>query len=166
VISRKDTKAQKDRLMTEVPRDVEEIARVAVDAAYRLHRDVGPGLLEHVYEAVLAEQLRRKGYQVDRQKPIDIEVGGVRVAEAFRADLVINDKLLLELKSVERLAPVHAKQVITYLRLMNLPLGLLINFNTATFKEGVKRLINTHPLRGFASLRETNIPPSRGDGRR
>lgn len=146
--------------MTEMPRDVEELARVAVDAAYHLHRGLGPGLLESVYEAVLEEQLKRRGLKVDRQKPINIEFDGIRLIDAFRADLVVEDKLLLELKSIDRLAPVHAKQVLTYLRLMNLPLGLLINFNTGTFREGIKRLINTQPLRAFAPLRETVDPLS------
>lgn len=119
--------------------------------AFRLHRDLGPGLLETVYEQVLAAQLEQRGFTVVRQQSIDITHDGLRFEGAFRADLIVDDQLLVEIKSVESLVPVHAKQVITYLRLLHMPLGLLINFGGATFKNNVRRVANGQmPL---ASLR-------------
>lgn len=132
-------------------RNADEIARVVVDAAFHIHRDLGPGLLESAYELLLAEKLIRRGLKVDRQLPIDIEHDGIVVPGAFRIDLLVENLLVVEIKSVERPAPVHAKQVLTYIRLMNLTLGLLINFGTATFKEGVQRVANNHA--DLASLR-------------
>ncbi|MGQ0559762.1 MAG: GxxExxY protein [Sphingosinicella sp.] len=132
-------------------RDVEELARIVVDSGLQIHRGIGPGLLESVYEAILAAELAKLGYKVDRQKPIDFEYGGTIFREGFRADLLIEDRLLIELKSVERLLPVHGKQLLTYLRLSELTLGLLINFGAATFREGVKRVVNNHT--DFASSR-------------
>ena len=124
--------------------DIEELASIAVDCGFHLHKGLGPGLLESVYEAVMADQLTRKGLHVVRQAPIPIRYDGVTLAEAFRADLLIEGRLLIELKSVERLSPLHGKQVLTYLRLLDMPLGLLINFGGETFKEGVKRVVNNH----------------------
>lgn len=144
--------------MTEPAADIDALAREAVDAAYRIHRSIGPGLLESAYEAILAEHLRRRGFPVDRQVPIDINFDGVRVNDAFRADLLLENKLLIELKSVERLAPVHHKQVLTYIRLMNLPLGLLISFGAELFRDGARRIINKHALGAFAPWRETHLP--------
>lgn len=132
-------------------RNVEEISAMAVDCGYRLHVEVGPGLLESVYEAVLEKLLVDQGLRVERQKIIPVNVMGLSLNEGFRADLVVEDLLLIELKSVENLAPVHSKQVLTYLRLLNLPLGLLLNFGAATFKEGCKRIANKH--QDFASSR-------------
>lgn len=122
--------------------NVEELARLVVDCGFRLHRNLGPGLLESAYEAILADQLMRNGVWVERQKAIPIKYDGVELAEGFRADLLIEGQLLIELKSVERLSPLHSKQVLTYLRLLNLPLGILMNFGGATFKEGVRRIAN------------------------
>lgn len=132
-------------------RSIEELSAVAVDCGYHLHRQLGPGLLESVYEVVLARILEDRGFHVERQKPVPIECCGVRFDEGFRADLLIEGKFLIELKSVEKLAPVHGKQVLTYLRLLDLPLGLLINFGASTFKEGVRRIANNH--KNFASSR-------------
>ena len=132
-------------------RELDDIARAVVDAAFRLHHDLGPGLLETVYEQVLAAQLERCGFEVVRQQSIDITYAGLHFEGAFRADLIIDGRLLVENKSVEQLVPVHAKQVITYLRLLEMPLGLLVNFGGATFKGNVRRIANGQmPL---ASLR-------------
>ena len=131
--------------------EVEEIARVVVDCGYKMHTGLGPSLLESVYEVVLAKLLAERGLFVERQKPIPIIFQGLQFDEGFRADLLVDRKLLIELKSLENLAPVHGKQVLTYLRLLNLPLGLLMNFGAATFKEGVKRIVNNHS--DFASSR-------------
>lgn len=123
---------------------IEELATIAVDCGFKIHSGLGPGLLESVYEAVMAEQLLRRGLVVERQKPVAIAFDGVVLAEGFRADILVEGTLLIELKSVEQLKPVHGKQVLTYLRLMNLPLGLLMNFGAATFREGMKRIANGH----------------------
>jgi len=127
---------------TKPRRDKEELSRIVVDCAYRMHVEIGPGLLESVYEAVLEKLLLEKSLKVSRQQAIPIEVMGLTINEGFRADLIVDDLLLVELKSIEKLAPVHSKQVLTYLRLLNLPLGLLLNFGAATFKEGCKRIVN------------------------
>ena len=132
-------------------RDVEELASIVVDTALHLHRDLGPGLLETVYEAVLARLLDQKGLLVERQKPVPIHYQGVEINEGFRLDLLVDGQLIVELKSIENLHPVHPKQLLTYLRLMNLPLGLLINFGAPLLKDGLKRVVNNHT--NFASLR-------------
>ena len=125
-------------------RDVEELGRIALDCGLVLHRELGPGLLETVYELLLFELLKERGLFVERQKAVPIRFRGRTLDESFRVDLLIERTLLIELKSTERHAPVHAKQVLTYLRLMDLPLGFLMNFGAATFKEGVKRLANDY----------------------
>ena len=119
-----------------------------MDCAIRIHRELGPGLLESVYEMVLAAALERRGYNVDRQKPIDIEFDGMRFAAAFRVDLLVDDRLVVEIKSVEKLAAIHAKQTLTYLRLLKQPVGLLLNFSGETMKEGIRRLVNNHSAAG------------------
>ena len=132
-------------------RNIEEISADVVDVALKLHRELGPGLLESVYETVLGGKLGAMGYRVDRQLPIDIEFDGMRFENAFRIDLLVNGRLLLEIKSVEQLTQAHAKQLLTYLRLTKQPLGLLINFGAATLKEGLRRVVNDHT--SFASSR-------------
>jgi GxxExxY protein len=124
--------------------EIEALAKIAVDCGYRLHRDLGPGLLESVYEILLAEYLAERGLKVARQVKVPIAHKGRVLDEAFRADLLIEGKLLIELKSAERISLVHAKQVLTYLRLMQLPLGLLMNFGQGTFKDGLKRVANDY----------------------
>ncbi len=131
-ISHEDTKARRDK---------EELSRIVVDCGYRLHVEAGPGLLESVYEVVLAKMLEQQGLCVRRQVPVPIQLMGLHFDEGFRADILVEDTLLLELKSVEKLLPVHSKQVLTYLRLLNLPLGLLINFGSPTFKDGCHRIV-------------------------
>ena len=138
--------------------DVEELARVAVDCGFKMHADLGPGLLESVYEAVLAASLARSGLAVERQKIIPIEYDGLALAEGFRADLLVGGTLIIEINSVERLTPVHGKQLLTYLRLAKQPLGLLINFGAATFREGIKRVVNNHTNFASSRLRVNQIP--------
>lgn len=113
-----------------------------VDASYRLHITRGPGLLESVYEVVLARDLERRGLKVERQKPLSFEYEGMRFDDALRTDLLINDCVIVEIKSIEKILPVHPKQVLTYLRLLNLRVGLLINFGAPTMKEGLHRIVN------------------------
>jgi len=119
-----------------------EIAQVIVDAAYKVHTTLGPGLLESVYEAVLAHELEQRGLAVARQTPIPVLYEGVQLEEGFRADLVLENKVIVELKSVEEVAPVHKKQLLTYLRLADKRLGLLINFGAALIKHGITRVVN------------------------
>lgn len=115
---------------------VEELSAIAVQCGYKLHVSLGPGLLKSVYEALLARALVDLGLKVERQKPIRIKYQDIVMEEGFRVDLLVEERLLIELKSTERHMPVHAKQVLTYLRLMDLPLGLLMNFGAPTFKVG------------------------------
>jgi GxxExxY protein len=140
-----------------------EISKQVVDAAFKIHTQLGPGLLESVYEAVLAYELRKRGLRVVRQKPIPVVYEEVRLEEGFRADLVVEDKVIIELKSVEAIARVHKKQVLTYLRLANLRLGLLINFGEELIKDGISRVVErTLSLPFFAPLRLcVRLTPSR-----
>ena len=119
-----------------------EIAREIVDAALILHKRLGPGLLESVYEVVLAHELKRRGLEVQRQMVIPIEYEGIKFDEGFRADLMVAGKVIVELKSVETVLPVHKKQVLTYLRLSDKKLGLLINFGAVLIKDGISRIVN------------------------
>lgn len=118
------------------------IAKQIVDAAFRIHTTLGPGLLESVYETVLSYELTRRGLHVVRQQAIPIVYENVRMEEGFRADLIVEDKVIVEIKSVEALAPVHGKQLLTYLKLADKRLGLLINFNVALIKDGIRRVVN------------------------
>lgn len=133
--------------------DLDAISGDVVDLALRIHKELGPGLLEQVYETVLAGKLIEKGYAVRRQVPIDIEFEGSRFPAAFKLDILVENQLIVEVKSVERLAPVHAKQVLTYLRLSHQPVGLLINFGGATLKEGLRRIVNDHRPSASSRLR-------------
>ena len=119
-----------------------EIAKHILDAAFLVHTKLGPGIFESVYEVVLPHELQKQGLIVERQKPMSILDDGVRFDEAFRSDLVVNGKVIAELKSLEALSAVHAKQLLTQLRLTGLKLGLLINFGEAHPKNEIKRIIN------------------------
>ena len=123
---------------------IEQLAATAVDCGFHIHKELGPGLLESVYETVLAQALRQNGPFVQQQLPVPIIFRGMTFADAFRADLIVEQSLIIEVKSVERTAPVHAKQLLTYLRLLKQPLGLLMNFGCETFRDGVKRVANGH----------------------
>ena len=118
-----------------------EIAKIIVDAAYHLHTDLGPGLLESVYEAMLSRELALRGLKVARQQPISFEYRGQRFDEGFRVYLMIDDLVIVELKSVELLHPSHKKQLKTYLKLTGKRLGLLINFGAPLIKEGIHRVV-------------------------
>ncbi len=124
-----------------------EIARIIVDVCYQVHSQLGPGLLESVYEVVLAHELTERGLRVQRQAPVPIRWKDLEFEEGFRADLIVEDKVIVELKSLEKVAPVHGKQLLTYLRLMNKRLGLLVNFGEALIKNGIKRVVNGLPDR-------------------
>ncbi|PVX31040.1 GxxExxY protein [Sphingomonas pokkalii] len=133
--------------------DIDQISGDVIDVAIRVHRELGPGLLESVYEAILASKLARMGYVVDRQRSVDIEFEDILFESAFRIDLLVEGRLIVEIKSVERLIPVHSKQLLTYLRLMRQPVGLLLNFGGETLKEGLKRVVNDHHPSATSRLR-------------
>ena len=119
-----------------------EIATRIVDAAYKVHVKLGPGLLESVYLAVLAYELKKRGLTVDTERELPVIYEDVRIAVGFRIDMIVEEKVIVELKSVEKIAPVHQKQLLTYLRLADKRLGLLINFGEARIKNGTQRIVN------------------------
>jgi GxxExxY protein len=131
------TKPRRHKEMTE-----NEIGKVVVNCAMRLHMELGPGLLETVYEVILVHMLREAGLRVERQVPITIEYHGIRFDEGFRANIIVEDKVILELKSVEKFNNAHKKQVLTYLKLTNKKLGYLLNFGEALMKDGISRVLN------------------------
>jgi iron complex transport system substrate-binding protein len=124
--------------------DLEALASAVVDDALRIHRELGPGLLESVYEMILAGKLARRGMEVARQVPVSVDYDGLHFEAAFRIDLLVGGRLLVEIKSVERLNGAHGKQLLTYLRLTKQPLGLLINFGGETLKECLRRVVNDY----------------------
>ncbi|HEY7425102.1 MAG TPA: GxxExxY protein [Gemmataceae bacterium] len=119
-----------------------ETARIVVDAAYKIHTTIGPGLLESAYEAILAYELRKRGLHVQRQVGVPIVYEEVNLDEGFRADLIVENLVIIELKAIEQVIPVHKKQLLTYLKLMGKKLGLLINFNEEKIKDGISRVVN------------------------
>jgi iron complex transport system substrate-binding protein len=123
---------------------VDEISATVLREAIGIHRELGPGLFESVYETVLAVRLERAGLRVARQVPVPIAVDDLIFDAAFKIDILVEDQLIIEIKSVEQLAKIHTRQVLTYLRLMKLPLGLLLNFSGETMKEGIRRVANDH----------------------
>ena len=125
-------------------RPIDEISSDVIGASMAIHREIGPGLLESVYEAILARKLGRIGYEVEQQKPLGFAYDDMEFPAAFKVDLLVDRRLIVELKSIDRLQPVHSKQLLTYLRLMKLPVGLLINFGCDTLKEGIKRVVNNY----------------------
>jgi len=119
-----------------------DIAKIIVDCAFQIHTKIGPGLLESVYEAILEHELLKRGLMVSTQQPMPVVWESVKLEIGFRADMIVGDKVVVEIKSVEAVAPVHPKQLRTYLRLMDLKLGLLINFNVPLIKDGITRVVN------------------------
>jgi GxxExxY protein len=119
-----------------------EIAKIIVDTCYNIHVNLGPGLLESVYEAILNYELQQKGLTVERQKPLPLLWKDLKMDIGFRADLLVEDKVVVELKSVEQMSPVYQKQLLTYLKISGCKLGLLINFNENLIKNGITRIVN------------------------
>lgn len=119
-----------------------EIATQIVDTAYKIHTTLGPGLLESVYETLMAHELMRRGFSVTRQQAIPVVFEGIHLEAGFRADLIVDGKVIVEVKSIDAIAPVHKKQLLTYLRLADKRLGLLINFDTELIKDGIVRIVN------------------------
>lgn len=119
-----------------------ELSKIIVDVAYQIHTKLGPGLLESVYEEIMYYELQKSGLNVERQKGIPVIWEGIKMDLGFRADLIIENKVIIELKSVETIAPVHPKQLLTYLKITGKKLGLLINFNDSLIKNGITRIVN------------------------
>ena len=119
-----------------------EVAKQIVDVAFKIHSTYGPGLLESVYEVIMAHELSKRSLRVSRQQPIPLVHEDIRMDVGFRADLIVNGKVVVEIKSIEAIAPVHKKQLLTYLRLADKRLGLLINFNVELIKNGITRVVN------------------------
>ena len=144
-------------------RSIDELSGIVVDTAIVVHRELGPGLFETVYEIVLAGRLEAAGLKVARQVPGPLTVDGQYFEVAFKIDILVEDRLILEIKAVEQLSRAHAKQLLTYLRLLKQPVGLLLNFSGETMKEGIRRMVNDHrpetasaPSASSAPLRETD----------
>jgi GxxExxY protein len=136
-LDHKDTKSQEKP----IPGEVEDVARRIVDSAFRVHSRLGPGLLENVYEVCVAHELTKRRMKVDRQLAVPVVYDGLRLDTGLRLDLLVEDCVLVELKAVEKIMPVHHAQVLTYLKLSGLRLGLLINFNVPLIKDGIKRIV-------------------------
>ena len=119
-----------------------EISGIIVDKAYQIHTQLGPGLFETVYESILSHELISEGLRVEKQKPISVKWKGIEMDQGFRADLIVEGKVIIEVKSIDSLADVHKKQLLTYLKLTGIKLGLLINFNEALIKNGIVRIVN------------------------
>ena len=127
-----------------MPISGDQISSIVIEEAIGIHRELGPGLFETVYETVLAGRLENRGLRAERQVPVPIEFDGHAFGAAFKIDILVESSLILEIKSVEQLSKVHAKQVLTYLRLTRQPVGLLLNFSAPTMREGIRRLVNNY----------------------
>jgi GxxExxY protein len=123
---------------------VDKVSHDVIGLSMRIHTALGPGLFESVYETVLAGKLSELGHHVDRQMPINIEFEGTKFPNAFKIDLLVDRQLVVEIKSVEKPSALHAQQLLTYLRLMNLPVGLVINFSCVSLKDGIRRVVNNY----------------------
>ena len=119
-----------------------QLAKEIVDAAYKIYNTLGPGLLESVYERILSYELRKRGLQVEQQVSVRVEYDGIQIEEGYRLDLLVEDRVIAEVKSIEQIANIHKKQVLTYLRLTGKRLGLLINFNGEVIRTGITRIVN------------------------
>jgi len=137
VINHEDTKTQRN----EIDPEMERVAQQVVDAALTVHRALGPGLLESVYEICLAHELKKRNLKVERQVDLPVIYDGIRIDGGLRLDLLVNESLIVEIKTVEELHPIHTAQAITYLKLSKRRLALLINFNVPLIKNGIKRII-------------------------
>jgi GxxExxY protein len=138
--------------------EINEITGRIIKLAYRVHSELGPGLMEKVYESVLERGLRRAGFQVERQRPVSFEFDGMRFENAFCVDLLVEGRVVVELKSVEKLARVHHKQVLTYLRLLDLPVGILANFGVANMNDGLFRILNQRASGPLPILTPPRVP--------
>jgi len=143
--------------MDQAESTLDDITGAIVDSAYKIHVALGPGLLESVYEAVLARDIARLGFFVERQKPVSFEYDGLTFDDGYRVDLLVASRAVVEIKSVEQIAQVHSKQLLTYLKLLKVPVGLLINFGAPTLKEGLRRVVNGLPSSASPRLRVNQL---------
>lgn len=132
---------------------LDDITGAVLDEAIAIHRELGPCLLESVYEVVLAAALEQRGLRVDRQRPITFSFRNIQFEDAFRADLIVEDLVIVELKSVDQLAPVHTKQILTYMRLADVRVGLILNFGAETMRQGIKRVVRDLSPPSSAAIR-------------
>ena len=139
-MNNEDAKTLRNKVV--IPNEVERLATIAVDVAFAVHSELGPGLLESAYQTCFVHELSLRGVSYQRELPVPLNYKGICIEVGFRADVVMEQKLLIELKAVEQILPIHKAQVITYLKLMRLPLGLLINFNESLVKHGIQRVLN------------------------
>lgn len=124
---------------------IEELARQVVDSAFQVHQELGPGLLESSYEACLTHELQSRNFTVEAQKPQPVIYRGLKIEAGYRLDLIVENQIIIELKAVDLLRPIHHAQLLTYLKLTNLTLGFLINFNVPLLKDGLRRVVRNHP---------------------
>lgn len=143
---------------------VDEMIAIVIDEAIAIHRELGPGLFETVYETVLAARLEARGFQVARQVAVPIVFDGMAFDAAFRVDILVEGSLVLEIKAVDMLTKAHARQLLTYLRLLKQPVGLLLNFSGETMREGIRRLVNNHQLRDLSASPLPSAPPRETTG--
>jgi GxxExxY protein len=134
--------------------EINDITGIIIEEAIKIHSDLGPGLLESVYEEILSYQLSKRGLSVKRQTPIPVFYEEVKMEIGFRSDLIVENKVIVEIKSVESIAPVHPKVLLTYLKLTGITVGLLINFNESVLKNGIKRIVNNYISASSAPQRE------------
>ncbi len=141
-------------MLKEPTNEENEIAKQVVDACFQIHKAFGPGLLENVYEVCLADEMRHRGFHVETQKPIPLFFNSRKIETAFRADMIINDSVLIELKSIEKIGKLQEAQTLTYMKLAGISLGLLINFNVSLIKDGIRRFYMSENIKNksFAAL--------------
>jgi len=142
ISSRRDAEKKRDAEKALVP--IDELTSIAIEEAIAIHKEFGPGLFESVYESVMAGRLKRRGLRVERQVQVRATFDGAVYDPAFKVDVLLDGRLVLEIKAVERLGAVHSKQLLTYLRLLKQPVGLLLNFSEATMKDGIRRVVNDY----------------------
>jgi GxxExxY protein len=143
-LKRQDAKFAKEDQIDKIMKTTDEIASEIVDAAFRIHSKLGPGLLESAYEACMAHELTKRGFLVERQKPQSVFYDGLEIEVGYRLDILVDDTIIIELKAVEQLSPIHQAQLMTYLKLSGKTLGFLINFNVPLIKQGIRRIANQH----------------------
>jgi GxxExxY protein len=137
--------------------EINDITGIIIQESIKIHTDLGPGLLESVYEELLAYRLNKRGLIIKRQTPVPLFYEAIKMDIGFRSDLIVNDKVIVEIKSIETISPVHPKVLLTYLKLTGITVGLLINFNEAILKNGIKRIVNNYIPAFSAPQRETKI---------
>jgi GxxExxY protein len=137
---------------------INELTSAIIAAAIAVHRALGPGLLESAYLACLVFELRRRGLRVEEGRPLPVTYCGLKLTCGYRLDIIVEDLVIVEVKTIERFAPIHTAQLLTYLRLADCPVGLLLNFNTPVLKQGIKRIINSHSSRALSAAEATKSP--------